>query len=370
MAQSFGMKIITFDPVVSMDLAVKRGVEVVELEELIKKSDYITVHIPRSEETAKLISDKEFALMKKTARVINCARGGIIDEVALNKALEQNRIAGCALDVFEQEPPDFASPLFKFNNCVATPHLGASTSEAQVNVAIEIAECVRDALLGKGIRNAANFPSLSEEEYRALEPYLDLAERVGKCAGQLVQGRIQELRITYSGAVTAYKTAPVSMALAHGLLSPVLGETVNSINALDMIKERGIKLQEIQSGQEVEYVNRISLEIVTDKEKFSMWGTLSSNNQPRIVKINKVYVEAIPSGTMLFINNNDKPGIVGAVGTILAEANINIAGITFGRESQGGLAVSVVNVDGEVPEAVVQKLRKTKNILLVKTVKV
>ena len=308
--------------------------------------------------------------MKPTVRLINCARGGIIDEAALAKALADKRIAGCALDVFEKEPPEANHPLLKFENCIVTPHLGASTSEAQVNVAIEIAEAVRDALLGRGIVNAANFPSVSPEAYKILEPYIDLALRMGKFAGQLVNGRMSEIRITYGGVVKDYKAAPVSMSLTYGLLLPILGETVNLINAMDIARDRGINIQEIQSNKEEEFVNRICAEVVTDKEKFSIVGTLSSNNQPRIVKINNVYVEAIPKGNILYINNNDKPGIVGAVGTVLGENNINIAGITFGREIEGGLAVSVVNVDGEIPDSVVQKLKKTKNILFVKTIKV
>jgi D-3-phosphoglycerate dehydrogenase len=370
MAQGFGMVIKGYDPYLSREVAAQRGIDLLELDELLKISDYITIHIPMSDETNHMISDKQFALLKKNVRLINCARGGIIDEKALAKALEEKRIAGVALDVFEQEPLPADSPLLKFDNVVITPHLGASTSEAQVNVAIEIAHAVRDALLGKGIRNAANFPSLSEEAFKAIEPYMDLAERMGKCLSQLVQGRLEAVKIIYSGAITAHKVAPVTMALAKGLLAPVFGDSVNSINALDMAKERGIDIQEIQSNKEVEYVNRVSVEIKTDKETFTMWGTLSNNNQPRIVKINNVYVEAIPDGHMLFINNNDQPGIVGAVGTVLADANINIGGITFGREKQGGLAVSIVNVDSAIPEAIIDQLRRTKNILLVKTVKV
>lgn len=370
MCKSFGMKIMAYDPFLSMDIASKLGVEVVELEELIRTSDYITVHIPKSVETKSLISSREFSMMKKTARVINCARGGIIDEAALAEALHNKTIAGAALDVFDKEPLDFNSPLLKFENCVMTPHLGASTSEAQVNVAIEIAESVRNALLGRGIVNAANFPSISAEAYKILEPYIDLAERMGKFAGQLIQGRLKEVKITYSGMVTSHKVAPVTMTGVYGLLSPILGETVNQINAIDLARERAINIQEILSTKEEEFVNLVNLEITTDKETFSLWGTLSANNKPRIVKINNIYVEAIPDGYMLFINNNDKPGIVGAVGTTLAEGNINIGSISFGRERQGGLVISVVNVDSGVPDTVLEKLRKKKDILFVKLIKV
>lgn len=369
-AKSFGMKIVAFDPFLSKEVADKIGVKVVELETLIRESDYITVHIPKNDETTDLISDKEFSIMKKTVRVINCARGGIINEAALVKALEEKQIAGCALDVFDVEPLPADCPLLKFDNCITTPHLGASTSEAQINVAIEIAETVKNALLGHGIMNAANFPSLSAEAYKVLAPYIDLAERIGKFAGQLVNGRLSAIKITYSGVVTEYKSVPLTLSLVKGLLLPILGETVNSINAIDVARERGINVIEVQSNKEEEFVNLLNVEIVTDKETFTVWGTLSANQQPRIVRVNHVYVEAIPKGFMLFINNNDKPGIVGGVGMILAENNVNIASITLGREAAGKLAVSVVNVDSEVPSAVIEKIKKMPNILFVKLIKV
>jgi D-3-phosphoglycerate dehydrogenase / 2-oxoglutarate reductase len=370
MAQGFGMKIIGYDPYLSAAIAAKNGIELTDLDTIYKNADYITVHIPKTDETTNMISDKQIALMKKSVRLVNCARGGIIDEKALTQALKDKRIAGAALDVYDVEPPDFSLELFKLDNCITTPHLGASTSEAQVNVAIEIAHAVKDALLGHGIRNAANFPSLSAEAYKGVEPYLNLAERMGKFAGQLVQGRVSAVKITYSGTVTKQSVAAITMALAKGVLAPVLGETVNTINAMNMMKDRGINIQEIVSNDASEYVNLIALDITTDKETFSLWGTLTSNKQPRIVKINNVYMEAVPAGHMLFINNNDKPGIVGAIGTILAGAQINIAGITLGRENQQGVAVSVVNVDSEIPEAVMGQLRQTKNILFAKTIKV
>ena len=370
MAKSFGMKIIAFDPFIAMEAASKSEVDVVEFKELLKRSDYITLHIPKNSETQNLISKKEIDLMKKDVRLINCARGGIIEEAALIEALKNKRIGGCALDVYEQEPLPPDSELLKFDNCVVTPHLGASTSEAQVNVAIEIAETVCDALLGKGIINAANFPSVDAASYKVLEPYINLAEKMGKFAGQLIEGRVSEVTITYSGDITKYKLAPVTMTLVYGLLSPILGESVNYINALDIAKERAIKIQEVISTKEEEFVNLISIRVKTDKDGFSLWGTLSGNKQPRIVKVNNIYVEATPGGYMLFINNNDKPGIVGAVGTILAEDKINIAGITFGREKAGGLVISVVNVDSKVPDKVIEKLRKTKDILFVKLIRV
>ena len=369
-AKAFEMNVIACDPFLSLEIATQKGVKMVEMEELIKTADYITLHTPKSAETKDLITEKEFALMKKTVRIINCARGGIVNEAALAKALEKGQIAGCALDVYDKEPLSADSPLLKFDNCILTPHLGASTSEAQVNVAIEIAETVRNALLGKGIINAANFPSVDAEAYAVLEPYINLALRLGKFAGQLVNGRMTEVKITYSGVVNDYKVTPVTLSLVNGLLSPILGETVNFINALDLAKERAINVQEIKSSKDEEFVNCVKVEAVTDKETFSLWGTLSGNKQPRIVKINDVYVEAVPNDYMLYINNADKPGLIGAIGTILAEAKINIAGISLGREAQDGVAVSVVNVDSVVPDQAIEKLRATKDVLFVKLLKV
>jgi D-3-phosphoglycerate dehydrogenase len=370
-AKSFGMNVVVFDPYLSLEVTQQRGVDMIPLEDVLKKADFITFHIPKTDETSNLISEKEFGLMKKSVRLINCARGGIIDENALATALEKGQIGGCALDVFEKEPLPKDSPLLKFDNCVMTPHLGASTSEAQINVAIEIAETMRDALLGRGIINAANFPSVDAEAYQALEPYINLALRLGKFAGQLIgERRMNEVKITYSGVINNYKVAPVTLSLVNGLLKPILGESVNYINALDLAKERAINIQEVKSNKEEEFVNCINVEIKTDKEPFRIWGTLSSNKKPRVVKINNVYVEAVPEGNILFINNSDKPGLVGAIGTILAKDNINIAAISLGREAQDGVAISVVNVDNEVPSATLEKLRKTKDILYIKLLKV
>ncbi|MEW5895720.1 MAG: phosphoglycerate dehydrogenase [Candidatus Omnitrophota bacterium] len=370
MAKGFGMKVIGYDPYLSAEIGEKRGIEMVGLEDLLKQSDFITLHLPKTPETVGIINENEFAMMKPTARVINCARGGIIDEDALVKALKEKRIAGAAVDVYAKEPPDPKHPLFECDNCVTTPHLGASTSEAQINVAIEIAETVRNALLGKGIANAGNFPSVSAEAYAVLSPYISLGEKMGLFAGQLINGGIKEIRISYHGEVTSHKTEPVTMSLTYGLLAPILGDTVNFVNSLSVAKERGIVVKVIEPTSEEEFVNLIRMDVVTDQETFGIWGTLSSNNRPRIVKINDVYVEAIPDGHLLFINNNDRPGVVGAVGTILAEAGVNIAGITFGRQTPGSVAVSVVNVDSAVNEEAIEKIRRAKDVLFVKFLKV
>lgn len=365
----FGMKVLAYDPFLNLEVARALGVEVVELKELLERSEYISVHTPFSEETKHLISGKEFSLMKKGVRIINCARGGIIDEAALVTAIKEGKVAGAAIDVFEKEPLPAESELLKLDNVVVTPHLGASTEEAQVNVAIEVAEIVRDALLGRGIRNAANYPCLEPEAYRVLEPYINLGDKLGSFTSQLVEGRIAELNITYSGDIIQHDLAPVTLAVVKGILSPMLQETVNFINAVTLAKERGIKINESKSSKEEEFLTLIELEIKTDKETRKVCGTLSSNKQSRIVRIDGYYVEAPPHGEMLVIKNWDRPGIIGNLGTILGKHNINIAEMTFGREKAAGMAISVLNVDSPVSEEVLDKIKKTENILAVKVIK-
>jgi D-3-phosphoglycerate dehydrogenase len=369
-ALSFGMKVLAYDPFLSRQVAEALGVEIVELKGLFERSDYITVHTPLTEETKHMISVSQFAQMKKGVRLINCARGGIIDEVALVNAIKEGKVAGAAIDVFEKEPPSIDNELLKLDNVIATCHLGASTEEAQVNVSIEIAECVRDYLLGKGIRNAANYPCLEAELYKIFEPYINLAEKLGAFSSQLVEGRFQELSISYIGDIVKYDLTPLTMALVKGILSPILKETVNFVNAINLAKERGIKIKEAKSSKEEEFVNSIQLEIKTDKEVKRIYGTLSSNKQPRIVKIDEYYVEMSPQGEMIVIQNWDKPGVIGNLGTLLAKHNINIATMTFGRQAPGGKAVSVLNVDSPVSLELLDKIKKTENILSVKVIKI
>jgi len=369
-AISFGMKVIAYDPFLSRQIAQQIGVEIVEFKELLKQSDYITIHTPLTEETKHMLSDEEFKIMKKGVRIINCARGGIIDEKALVSALKEGRVAGAALDVFEKEPPDKDNELLKMDNVIVTCHLGASTEEAQVNVAIEIAESVRDYLLGKGIRNACNYPCLESEIFQVISPYINLAERLGSFGTQLTEGRLREVSLNYSGELTKYDTSPVTLALVKGLLSPILKESVNFINAVSLARQRGIEINETKSSKEEEFLNSIQLKITTDKESHLIVGTLSSNRLARIVKIDGYYVEVSPEGEMLVIQNWDRPGIIGNLGTLLGKHNINIAAMTFGREKPQGMAISVLNVDSPVPLEVLEKIKKLDHILSVKTIKI
>ena len=365
---SFGMRILAYDPFLSKEVAESIGVEVHELKDVLEAADYITVHTPLTDETKHMISSEEFAIMKKGVRIINCARGGIIDEQALVAAIKEGKVAAAALDVFEQEPVSPDNELLKLDNVVTTPHLGASTEEAQVNVAIEVAEIVRDALLGRGIRNAANYPCLEPEVCRILDPYINLAEKVGGFAAQLVEGRFLEADITYYGDIVKHDLSPLSMAIIKGMLSPILKETVNFINAISLAKDRGIRVHETKSSKEAEFVTLIQLEIKTDKETMKICGTLSANKQPRIVKIDEYYVEFYPIGEMVFVQNWDRPGLIGNLGTFMGKNNVNIAAMTFGRDKPGGKAISVLNVDSSIPQDMLEKMRKIENILCVKGV--
>lgn len=368
-AASFGMKIKGFDPYLSKEVAEDLGIEVVELNDLLSTSDFITVHVPLTDETNHLISTEQFALMKKGVRVINCARGGIIDEQALVAAIKEGKVAGAALDVFESEPPQADLELLKLDNVIVTCHLGASTEEAQVNVAIEIAECVRDFLLGKGIRNAANYPSIDAELYKILKPYIEVSEKLGNFGAQVIKGRISEVDIQFLGDITRYDTASLSMAVMKGLLSPALKETVNYINAIPLARSRGIQIRQTKNSVDQEFVNLISLTLKTDQEQRTFGATLSPKREPRIVKMDDFIVDAAPAGHLLVMKNLDVPGIIGSVGSLLGEHGINIAAMVFGRTTQGGVAVSILNVDSPLSADVIDKLKKTKNIMEVKTVK-
>jgi D-3-phosphoglycerate dehydrogenase len=368
-AAAFGMKILAFDPFLSEEVAKALEVEIVELKDLLNRSDYITIHTPLTDETKHMISDEEFSLMKKTCRIINCARGGIIDEEALIRAIKAGKINAAALDVFEKEPVDKNSPLLKLDNVIVTCHLGASTEEAQVNVAVEIAQCLRDALLGRGIRNAANYPSLEPEAYKILEPYINLTEKLGEFCIQLTEGRLLEVKISYSGEIIRHDTGPLTMALVKGILVPILKENVNFINAISLAKDRGVKIQEVKYSKEEEFVTLVSVQIKTNKQVRKVAGTLSPNRQPRIVKIDEFYVEATPFGYMIVVENWDRPGIIGNLGTLLGSCNINIAAMTFGREKPKGKTISVLNVDSPISDELLKKIQKIDNILSVKVIK-
>ena len=368
-AIAFGMTVIAYDPYLSAEKAKDLGIENVDLKTLFTKADYITVHTPLTDETKHMISDKEFAIMKKGVRMINCARGGIIDEEALVKAIESGKVAGAAFDVYECEPPK-GSKLIGLDKVVLTPHLGASTEEAQTNVAIEVANTVRDALLNRGVRNAVNVPCVDAEMYKVIEPYLKLVEKMGSIQAQLVEGHIKKVKIRYVGDLLKYDLSPLTVSIMKGILTPILQDTINYVNALVIAKERGINVVETKTAEVRDFANLIAVEIETDKMTNSIVGTLFTKVDPRIVKLNEFYVDSVPEGYMLFIQNNDVPGIIGQIGTILGKNGVNIAGMSFGRDEKGGRAVSILNIDSDVPKSVLEEMRKAKNVNEVRLVKV
>lgn len=367
-ALSFEMKVLAYDPYLSAEKAKELGIEPADLNTLLSQSDYITVHTPLTDDTRHMISEKEFEMMRKGVRVANCARGGIIDEEALARAMESGKVAGAAFDVYEEEPPK-NSKLLKSEKTVLTPHLGASTEEAQVNVAVDIANTVRDYFLGRGIRNAVNVPCVDSEIYKIIEPYLKLAENMGAMQAQLVEGHIKRVKIRYVGDLIKYDLSPFTVSVMKGMLTPILQETVNFVNALVIAKERGINVIETKTAEVQDFASLISIEVETDKMKNSLVGTLFTKVDPRIVKINEFYVDSVPEGYMLVISNKDVPGIIGQIGTILGKNKVNIAGMSFGRDEKGGRAVSILNVDSDVPKAVLDEIRKAKNVNEVKLVK-
>ncbi|MDP2911136.1 MAG: phosphoglycerate dehydrogenase [Candidatus Omnitrophota bacterium] len=362
-AIAFGMKVIAYDPFLSLEKAKELGIESVEVKEIFRRADYITVHAPLTDETKNIINKDSIETMKHGVRIINCARGGIVNEAAVLEGINSGKIAGAAFDVYEKEPPVKDNPLFKCDKVVLTPHLGASTEEAQINVAVEIADSARDALLGCGIRNAVKVPCVDFELDKILQPYINLGEKIGSLVSQLSKGRTLEIQIKYSGDVTKYNLSPITVAVVKGVLAPVLQETVNYVNSVIVAKERGIKVEEMKATMLEEYSSLISVELKTDTGIRSVSGTLFTKKDARIVKIDEFHVDAVPEGNMIVAHNIDVPGIIGLMGTILGRNNINIATMTFGREKPGGKTLSVLNVDSEVSEKVLNEIRKEKNIL-------
>ena len=305
--------------------------------------------------------------MKNGVFIINCARGGIINEKDLFDALESGKVAGAALDVFEKEPPE-NNPLVGHEHVICTPHLGASTQEAQENVAIAVAEQIVDYLVHGTIRNAVNFPSIPADQVAVLQPYINLAEKLGSFASQIFEGGITEVTIEYRGDASELKSSPVTIAALKGLLTPILEETVNFVNAPFIAKERGVEVKETKSMDAGDYQSIIVLRVKSPKKELSVSGTLFSKKDPRIVKIDDFTVEIVPEGSMLFMYNNDKPGVIGNIGTLMGKNNINIARMHFGREAAGGRAISVVNIDSPVSDKALNEIKNLPNILGVKVI--
>lgn len=365
--QAFGMNVIAYDPFLSEDKAKTMGVEKVEISELFKRSDFITIHTPLTAETKYLINKKSLKTMKDGVRIINCARGGIINETDLYGALVSGKVAGAALDVFEKEPPE-NNPLLSLENVICTPHLGASTKEAQENVAVAVAEQIVDYLVHGTIRHAVNFPSIPADQVTRLQPYINLAEKLGGFGAQMFEGGVTEITIEYQGDAAKINTAPVTIAAVKGFLNPILLETVNFVNAPVIAKERGIEVKEVKSTDESDYQSLIALRLKARGKESYFAGTLFSKVDPRIVAIDNFKVEIVPEGELLFLYNNDMPGVIGNIGTLLGKNQINIARMHFGRESQGGMAISVVSIDTHASPEIIDQIKKLPNILSVRQI--
>jgi len=337
------MKVIAFDPYLSPERAVEVGVEKVDLPELLKRADFITLHTPLTDQTRHIIDAKAIAAMKPGVRIINCARGGLVVEEALLEALNSGHVAGAALDVYEVEPAT-ENPLFAHDNVVCTPHLGASTSEAQENVALQIAQQMSDYLTTGAVTNALNMPSISADEAPRLKPFITLVDQIGSFAGQLTETAITGLVIEYAGEVAEMNTRALTSALLAGLFRPLLGE-VNMVSAPVVAKERGITVDETRQTPRGTYESYVRLTVITERQRRSVAGTVFSDGKPRIIQIKGINMEAELGAHMLYVTNEDKPGFIGALGTTLGKAGVNIATFHLGRQERGGDAIALIEID-------------------------
>ncbi len=362
------MNVIAHDPFISPEVAQQMGVNMVNLDELFTNSDFISVHCPLSKETRNLINESALAKMKKGVFLIHCARGGIVNEKALCRALKAGQVAGAAIDVFEEEPTKNME-LVGLDNVICTPHLGASTDEAQTNVAIAIAHQIAAYFTTGEIKGAVNFPSVSADVMAGIRPYLDLAEKLGAFQAQLLTGAIQEVSLEYSGEILNHNVAPITVSLIKGLLDQILTETVNYINAPVLAKERGIRIIEVKSSETKDYTNLIALTVRTSKETSRTSGAVFGQNDPRIVRINEFSVEIAPEGYLLAVSNKDVPGVIGNLGTTLGSHNVNIARLHLSRDAQSKKALVVLNTDSPVGPDILDKLRKLPHVVSITPIK-
>ena len=363
-AQGLKMKVIAYDPFITEEKAREMGVELATLDNLLQRADFISIHTPLLPETRNLIDAAALAKMKPTARLVNCARGGIVDEAALADALRNKKLAGAALDVFEQEPVPTDHPLLGLDNVICTPHLGAATAEAQVAVSVAIAEQIVDFLVHNVTRHAVNLPSITAEQLEVLRPYLTLGERLGSLQAQILDSAPKEIAVEYAGEVAAHDVQPVTIAVLKGVLGRLLETSVvNFVNARELAKERGIKVVESKTSHPKGFTNSITVRVTTAQKTSEVSGAVFGREVIRLVRINGFYLEAVPEGFILMLNNRDVPGVVGNVGMLLGEAQINIAGLQLGREAVGGMALSLVHVDERIPAPVMDKLRQLPNIV-------
>ncbi len=362
-AQGFQMHCIAFDPFISKDKAEELGVELVELDELYRRADFISVHSPLTPETKHMIAAKQFAMMKEGVRIINCARGGIIKEDDLADAIKSGHIAGAALDVFEQEPPAADNPLLALPQVVCTPHLGASTNEAQENVAIAIAHQVVTFFEEGIIQNAVNVPDVDPEVLKKIKPYLSLAERLGRFLAQISTQGVKEIEIASSGDIADVDMKPLATSALKGFLGVFAGDDINFVNAPFVAIERGISVKTTISKMAHNYAGLLTIRVKTDEGEQSISGTIFGKTEQRIVNINGTHIEAIPEGNLVVFTNVDRPGVIGAVGSYLGQKGINIAQFHLGRTGPLKEAISIVNVDSELDKSVIEGILKVPHLL-------
>lgn len=365
-AKAFGMDVIGYDPFLTEERAEKLGVTAGSVEDIVTKADFITVHTPLTNETRNMISGPQFEKMKKGVRIINCARGGIIDEKALVEAIDKGIVAGAAFDVFTQEPPAKDHPFLHHPKIIVTPHLGASTVEAQENVAIDVSEEILHILRNEPFKNAVNMPPVPANVMKKLQPYFSLGEKLGKFLGQIVDGPVREIAVSYSGELVDTDTSPLTRYIVKGVLSNHLAEEVNIVNSMHLAKNRDINIVTQKSYQAKTFTNLVTLTIKTTKEERVIAGTLLAGYGERIVQIDQYPVDVSPEGTLLFISHNDKPGMIGRVGTLLGNNDVNIATMQVGRKVVGGGAIMVLTIDKPAASEVMEQLSKLPELLAVK----
>ncbi len=366
-AQGLKMNVVAYDPYISPDAAAQKGIPLVGLDDLLTRSDFISIHTPLTEETGNLMNAGAFDRMKTGVMIINCARGGIVNERALLDALKSGKVRGAALDAFENETAG-NNPLFEMDNVICTPHIGAATTEAQENVAVAIADQVVDFFINKRIRNAVNTPIVSPDVLHAVKPYLDLGEKLGSFLTQISDVAIEEISIEYKGAVAEYNVSPISVSILRGLLTPYMGEVVNFVNASIIAKDRGIRVRESKSSTAEDFASMVGITAMGRGERNYIAGALFGTKDFRIVQINDFVIEAVPKGNMLLIQNYDRPGVIGNIGTALGNRNINIATMQFSRERLGGAAISLLHLDSVISKEVMEELSQLPNIISVKHV--
>lgn len=367
-AKAFGMKVIAYDPFVSDHLAADLAVELVSLKDFLANSDIITLHVPLLEQTREIINSYSIGCMKDGVIIINTARGELINEKDLVEALEVGKVASAALDVLTQEPPTTENSLLKHPNVIVTPHIAASTVEAQEVIGIELAEQVKTFLRNGFVRNAVNFPSISIEENRKLGPFISLGEKLGSFISQISSGRMYEIGIRYYGETSNVNTRLIANAIIVGILKPILLEEVNMINATKVLEQRGIDLIESRSSRQRSYSNLISVLLKSDLSEQWVEGTIFSKDNIRLTSADGIDIEAPLTGTILFVRNNDTPGVIGQIGTLLGSHNINIANFALGRTEHDHHAVAIVNVDNPINKELLNKIRNCTSVLFARIV--